>query len=1612
MAKKIEILENTLLKLLVRRGSNADREDVILSEGELGYTTDTNRLFVGDGVTPGGKIVGNRFLGTSNSVTTFANANVGDLAYDADDRALYAYAGPDPATSINGWTLISSVTDEATSNIKISVGNLDEGANNIAGEGIVINNGRLAIDCAGINTNKIAPCTNVNGALELPNTIQYGNNAAYTYSIPARTGSAGKFLVGDNNGNLSWSSDINVGSVTYFSTAEQVIPVGAIVAFADLDAVESNWLICNGDEYDKTTYPDLFDIIGYDYGGNDPLFQVPDLRDKVLYGTEDKPTNVSDIEIGNGGDAGEGSGGGVMYETSNITGFTGTGDKTQQGPGIDEDNRWQKNTFEWKNITFDSLTTDNATIDDITSIRFVGGLRVNASGQGSYSTQVLEYQYSYDNGTTWERVLHKTERADFVRYATGYYPALEIDIPIPGGLKANGPIALRVKVSSDNTDNNERVRNYGELVSVIGTVPSSSGSIGNNASDIINIYGGEDGFGTTNSIPAGTYLIDVNWIQNAGSPSLDEDTVITVSQKFTISSGSYLHFGLDNNEGFYAITNSSTAPIEGSADWINVRTLPGFKGRAPQTQTLATINGFAIKLDNTSNSVQGNSAILNASFVQGNRPVAGVDVPAGDVALTTGYQIIDLNDVNSFKTGLTTNTVIVNNTGVFSNTNNISVQVSYAKQGQETTGGAIDQAICGIYKDNVNGDYTKIIVECSNSPINASGRYDAYFNINAVQYTESTANSTTGTAQATPTVYAIKAVTDPVVSSTLTVKSPLTASVDGVLQGENPFNSLEGDIEIGIGQSTISLDDIQMFNFRSKGSVLKGYIESNNSVNDIDTAHRGSLPITFDSDVKFVELKYTSSIANPNAVAQIIGFAEDSTNGTVYIDWENKKLKQSSLRKEGDANHYQHWYESAGEESDGIIMFNTPDTTPANSAEGIIINWSTRTITGLPAYNRTYSGGGADATLPPYEHQYIFRDLTNSGSFGSVGGGGGSSLLKYGEIQVGDIGTGTGSLATVGDFTATKSVFNVSGLSFASTINCVFNTPLPNTEYNVITEVVSLHTTDQILEFNEDPSPLIVFDKTINGFKIHSEDVYETTQNLQINVRIESNQANAVIADQKWEAVTDGTYDFDQASNLETSVYTNSTGSPLVIRGQFTYTDQEQSQGDDDVFVSCIITHAGETASVAIPFAAEVGFNDVSPLGGGYSVDVGSITIPAGATYKFTRNNDDYDRVRWYKMTTTAVVGSASGGTGGGGGSSLLKYGEIDAGNIGVVAPNPVTRGDFTTTVISNSTAGDTHDTTFECVFNTSLTNDNYSVMFEIISKGTDINKDNNLKTPVVFNKTATGFRFNVEEGAVSNIGNNQINIRVESNVPGTGGTGGTGGTPGPAALVNFDGGASGTTNTGPQTIHSSNNIASVVKTGNGQYTVTFSTPMSDAKYIMTGAAQKSFDTNRGFAVDFDPDFTPTTTECKIRTISIDSDPRPSSSPLITLAFFDVNASAGGTGGGLKDPNHAGGTINVTTSFQDLDLSSIVGSNKAQVTMEVYGGSTGVGTLFRTKGSVIERFVIGTSAGWGSSGVTPGPTDQGGVVTLTTDSNGVVQFNGAGTSTGVNYKVLTYQVIS
>jgi len=85
MPNSIEIFENTLLKLVVRQGIDSDRLNIKFSPGELAYTTDTKKLYIGDGSTLGGTLVGNVFAGSAADITSLAPASVGDLAYDTDN---------------------------------------------------------------------------------------------------------------------------------------------------------------------------------------------------------------------------------------------------------------------------------------------------------------------------------------------------------------------------------------------------------------------------------------------------------------------------------------------------------------------------------------------------------------------------------------------------------------------------------------------------------------------------------------------------------------------------------------------------------------------------------------------------------------------------------------------------------------------------------------------------------------------------------------------------------------------------------------------------------------------------------------------------------------------------------------------------------------------------------------------------------------------------------------------------------------------------------------------------------------------------------------------------------------------------------------------------------------------------------------------------------------------------------------------------------------------------------------------------------------------------------------------------------------------------------------
>lgn len=100
----IEINENTVVRSLIRKGTNAERKNIILAQGELGFVTDLGpstlldsgdvqanpgRLFIGNAIM-GGVVTGNKYLGTTSSddVASY-NAQPGDFIFNTDNNTFY-----------------------------------------------------------------------------------------------------------------------------------------------------------------------------------------------------------------------------------------------------------------------------------------------------------------------------------------------------------------------------------------------------------------------------------------------------------------------------------------------------------------------------------------------------------------------------------------------------------------------------------------------------------------------------------------------------------------------------------------------------------------------------------------------------------------------------------------------------------------------------------------------------------------------------------------------------------------------------------------------------------------------------------------------------------------------------------------------------------------------------------------------------------------------------------------------------------------------------------------------------------------------------------------------------------------------------------------------------------------------------------------------------------------------------------------------------------------------------------------------------------------------------------------------------------------------------------
>lgn len=63
------------------------------------------------------------------------------------------------------------------------------------------------------------------------------------------------------------------------------MPAGSIMAYASTTP-PSGWVACDGASYATATYPNLFAVIGYSFGGSGANFNVPNLKGRTVVGID------------------------------------------------------------------------------------------------------------------------------------------------------------------------------------------------------------------------------------------------------------------------------------------------------------------------------------------------------------------------------------------------------------------------------------------------------------------------------------------------------------------------------------------------------------------------------------------------------------------------------------------------------------------------------------------------------------------------------------------------------------------------------------------------------------------------------------------------------------------------------------------------------------------------------------------------------------------------------------------------------------------------------------------------------------------------------------------------------------------------------------------------------------------------------------------------------------------------------------------------------------------------------------------------------------------------------------------------------------------------------
>jgi hypothetical protein len=108
----------------------------------------------------------------------------------------------------------------------------------------------------------------------------------------------------------------------------------------------------------------------------------------------------------------------------------------------------------------------------------------------------------------------------------------------------------------------------------------------------------------------------------------------------------------------------------------------------------------------------------------------------------------------------------------------------------------------------------------------------------------------------------------------------------------------------------------------------------------------------------------------------------------------------------------------------------------------------------------------------------------------------------------------------------------------------------------------------------------------------------------------------------------------------------------------------------------------------------------------------------------------------------------------------------------------------------------------------------------------------------------------------------------------------------------------------------------------------------------------------------------------------------------------------------------ANGTISISNTWTNWDLSGTIGTQRCLVILELYNASTTYNLNFRTPGSTRTSYDASSNAGWGASGGIVSNLSRGSSFVVVTDASGIIEAEASTAATSVPYRILAYQKLA